>query len=80
MNLEDLKKSISEMDDDELYAEIGASRNNRREAVAAKPKEAKPKAKKKEAKKTEPALDIASLTPEQAAALLAKLTGNNAKG
>jgi len=68
-----LRKSLSEMSDDELRALIGESRNNRR------PQPKKVKAKKVKTKTAKPNLldisNIDSMTPEMAAMLLKKLQG-----
>ena len=73
IRLASLRQSISEMSDEELRDVIKQTRNNR---VAPPPKR-KSKAKAKSSaplfnKKKE--LDLDSLTPEQAAALILKLT------
>ncbi len=72
--LAELKRSISEMSDEELATLLDHTRNNRR----APPK----KVKMKVSKKKEPTGKIvtkiaASLTPEQSKALLAKLLASN---
>lgn len=63
--LADLRKSISEMSDEELYAHIGASRNNRRTPTP--PKKAKAKSPPKSGRKSR----STQATPE--AQLIAKL-------
>ncbi len=74
--LAELRKSVSQMTDDELYAEIGASRNNRHTPTKPK-KKAKKVSTKVEKKKGTSDLDkaLSELTPEQAKALLGKLEG-----
>lgn len=67
--LAELRKSISEMSDDELYEEIGVTRNNRHAPPEKKAK--KTKAKKEKKSDLDSALD--DLSPEQAAALLKQL-------
>ncbi len=69
--LAELRKSVSQMTDDELYAEIGASRNNRH--TPTKPKKTKAKSKTSKPKKSEVDKALEGLTPEQAKALLDKL-------
>ena len=73
--LAEIRKSISQMTDEELYAEIGSSRNNRHQPT--KPKKAKSSTKTKGKSKGKDKLDsqIGNLTPEQAAALLKQLQG-----
>lgn len=67
------------MSDDELYALIGTSRNNRH--APSKPvKEAKPKAAKQSKGSQDMLSAFNALTPEQAQALLEKLTKNGNPG
>lgn len=77
VRLAEIRKSISEMTDDELAERLNITRNNRRpKPKAVRSKSAKPKASKKAAVPT----DLANLTPEQAKALLAKLIPSNDDG
>lgn len=71
-----LRKSISEMSDEELRNKIKETRNNRRKPVE-KPKRGKAKSTARPKKKKELSLaDIDKMSPEEAAAFLSKLTSN----
>jgi len=68
--IEDFKKSLSKMSDDELDELVHTTRNNR---TKPKPKPKKKKKKKKKKKSSSKGFNISDLSEEEAKALLEKL-------
>lgn len=83
MDLKDLKKSISEMSDEELLAHVMGTRAARRHVPTQKRAAAKKEAVQRKVKHKQTAATnelsalFASLSPEQQAALLKQLEGGN---